>query len=174
MSWDEVGDSVCPIARSLLMVGDRWTMLILRELAMDVHRFDELQAHTGMSSFLLSTRLKRLESDGIVERRQYLERPPRFEYHATAKGKELDPVLMMLRTWGRKWLGDAADGEPAATIIHKQSGIELDDLWQIPGGGRGFTFDDVETIVGPTFAAERERRREAFQENLQRRTSKAA
>ena len=162
MSWDEVSDSVCPIARSLAIVGDRWTMLILRELGMGMHRFDELQAQTGMSSHLLTLRLKRLEKDGIIERRQYNERPPRFEYHKSAKGKELDPVLMMLRTWGRKWEHDCPHGEPAVTLVHRASGIELDDLWQIPGGGRDFTFDEVDGTIGPAFAAERERRREAF------------
>jgi len=162
MSWDEISDSVCPIAQSLLIVGDRWTMLILRELAMGMHRFDELQAQTGMSSHLLTLRLKRLEHDGIIERRLYMERPPRYEYHTTPMGKELDPLLMMLRTWGRKWVGDCPEGEPAVALVHRASGIELDDLWQIPQGGRDFTFDDVDPSIGPTFAAERERRRAAF------------
>ena len=165
MSWDEVSDSVCPIGRSLGLVGDRWTLLILRELGMGSHRFDELLAQSGMSSHLLATRLRRLEQDGIIERRQYSERPPRFEYHATQKGKELDPILMMLRSWGRKWEGDMPPGEPSARLVHKKSGIELDDLWQIPrGGAQGFTFDDVEATMGPTFAAEREARRVAFQQ----------
>lgn len=163
MAWDENCDSVCPVARSLLMVGDRWTMLILRELAMGMHRFDELQAQTGMSSHLLTLRLKRMEQDGIIERRRYLERPPRYEYHTTKMGKDLDPLLMMLRTWGRTWLRDLPDGEPAVGLVHKASGIELDDLWQIPGGGRGFTFDDCDAVIGPAYAAERERRRVAFQ-----------
>ena len=162
MSWDEVSDSVCPIARSLALVGDRWTMLILRELSMGVHRFDDLQAQTGMSSHLLTQRLKRLEQDEIIERRLYNERPPRYEYHVTQKGKELDPLLMMLRTWGRKWEGDEPCGEPAVTLVHRKTGIVLDDLWQIPGGGRDFTFDDVEPTVGAAFAAERNQRSEAF------------
>jgi DNA-binding HxlR family transcriptional regulator len=164
MSWDEVSDSVCPIARSLALVGDRWTMLILRELGMGSHRFDALQAQTGMSSHLLTLRLKRLESDGVIERRQYNERPPRYEYHKTQKGRELDPMLMMLRTWGRKWEHDCPHGEPAVKLVHKASGIELDDLWQIPGGGKDFTFDDVEPSIGKTYAAEREQRSAAFRE----------
>ncbi|WP_296001720.1 helix-turn-helix domain-containing protein [Rugamonas sp.] len=163
MSWDENCDSLCPVARSLLMVGDRWTMLILRELAMGMHRFDELQAQTGMSSHLLTLRLKRMQQDGVIERRQYLERPPRYEYHTTKMGKDLDPLLMMLRTWGRTWLRDLPEGEPAVKLVHKASGVELDDLWQIPGGGRDFTFDDCDATIGPAYAAERERRRVAFQ-----------
>ena len=165
MSWDEVSDSVCPIARSLALVGDRWTMLILRELSMGVHRFDELQAQTGMSSHLLTVRLKRLESDGIIERRIYHERPARYEYHPTQKGRELDPLLMMLRSWGNKWEFDCPPDEPAVRLVHKASGIELQDLWQIPDcGGRDFTFDDVEPFVGKAFAAERAQRSAAFQD----------
>ncbi len=162
MGWDEISNSVCPIARALALVGDRWTMLILIELVRGVHRFDELQAQTGMSSHLLSTRLKRMEQDGLIERRAYSERPPRFEYYSTQKGKGLDPVLMILRTWGRKWEGDCPPGQPATTVRHKASGIVLDDLWQIPGGGRDFTFDEVEAIPGPAFAAERAKRSAAF------------
>lgn len=81
MSWDEVCESVCSIARSLSVVGDRWTLPILHELAVGSQRFDEIQAHTGMSSFLLSTRLKRLEKDGVIERRLYSERPPGLSTH---------------------------------------------------------------------------------------------
>src|SRR5947209_15441482 len=102
MSWDDVAESLCPIARACSVVGDRWTLLILRELALGTRRFDDLQAQTGMSSHLLSTRLKRLEQDGVIERALYSERPPRYEYERTAKGKELDQVLLLLRAWGLK------------------------------------------------------------------------
>lgn len=86
MGWSEVGETVCPIARTLAVVGDRWTVLILRELFLGVKRFEEFQAQTGMSSHLLSTRLKRLEADGIVVRHLYSDRPPRHEYRLTSKG----------------------------------------------------------------------------------------
>jgi DNA-binding HxlR family transcriptional regulator len=162
MGWDEISNSYCPIARALALVGDRWTMLIMMELVRGQHRFDELQAQTGMSSHLLSTRLKRMEADGLIERRAYSERPPRYEYYATAKGKGLDPVLLMLRSWGRKWEGDCPDGKPATLLRHKKTGQVVDDLCQLPGGGRNFTFDQLEATANPLFAAERERRREAF------------
>lgn len=73
MGWSEVGDTVCPVA--LAIVGERWTMLILRELYLGVKRFEEFQAQSGMSSHLLSTRLKRREGDGIVARHPYCDRP---------------------------------------------------------------------------------------------------
>ncbi|CAB3805756.1 winged helix-turn-helix transcriptional regulator [Paraburkholderia fynbosensis] len=161
MSWDEVCDSVCPIARSLAVVGDRWTLLILRELAMGTRRFDEIQAQTGMSSFLLSSRLKRLEKDGVVERRPYSDRPPRFEYHTTEKGKDLDGVLLLLRAWDMKW-GRGADEEPAVHMVHKRTGKVVDAAWRPPATGKPFSFDDVNSTVSSAFAAEREARRTAF------------
>src|ERR1700710_473409 len=103
MGWDEISESVCEIAQALSVVGDRWTLLIMREVGMGVRKFEEIQAQTGMSSHLLSTRLKRMEEEGLLELKLYSERPPRYEYHATQKGKELDSVLLALRGWTRGW-----------------------------------------------------------------------
>jgi DNA-binding HxlR family transcriptional regulator len=162
MSWDTACDSVCPIARSLSIVGDRWTLLILRELSMGVHRFDELQGQTGMSSHLLTTRLKRLVKDGVIERRLYNERPPRYEYHTTVKGQELDPLLMVLRSWGHKWeIGE--HNPPAVKIVHKKTKKVLDHLWQSPNGGKNFTFKDTAGELSSSFAKEREEKLSTFQ-----------
>jgi DNA-binding HxlR family transcriptional regulator len=162
MSWDEVCESVCPIARSLSVVGDRWTLLILRELSMGSRRFEEIQVQTGMSSFLLSTRLKRLEKDGVIERRLYSERPPRYEYHTTEKGRDLDEVLLLLRAWQMKWDGDQVDEEPAVRLVHKRTKKVIDAAWRPTANGKRFSFDDVEATISPAFAAEREARRAAF------------
>lgn len=162
MSWDDVCDSVCPIARSLSVMGDRWTLLILRELSMGSRRFEEIQAQTGMSSFLLSTRLKRLEKDGVIERRIYNERPPRYEYHATAKGKDLDEVLLLLRAWQMKWDDPQGKEEPAVHLVHKRSKKVIDASWRPSANGKPFSFDDTDATVSPAFAAEREERRAAF------------
>jgi DNA-binding HxlR family transcriptional regulator len=120
MRWDDIGLSLCPIARSLSVVGDRWTLLILRELGMGIHRFEEVQAQTGMSSHLLSTRLKRLKAEGVIEWRIYSSRPTRYEYFATTKGKELDAVLLALQMWGQKWGGFDSDAEPSLTWVSKK------------------------------------------------------
>jgi len=162
MGWDDISNSFCPVARALALVGDRWTMSILMELVRGEHRFDGLQAQTGMSSHLLSTRLKRMEHDGLIERRAYSEHPPRYEYHSTKKGRELDPLLMMLRTWGRKWEGDCPDGQPATTLRDKATGAVVDDLSQLSGRAGDFTFDLLEATPGPMFAAERAGRKAAF------------
>ncbi len=88
MSEDLYEDTVCPVARALEVAGDRWTLLILRELSLGVHRVDDLQAQLGMSSHLLSTRLKKMEAEaGCWNADATAERPPRpYEYHATTKG----------------------------------------------------------------------------------------
>ncbi len=158
MSWDDIGDTVCPIARSLSVVGDRWTMLILRELFMDVRRFDDLQAQTGMSSHLLSLRLKRLEEDGVVERRLYSERPPRYEHRLTRKGRDLEPVIFALRAWGTKWSGLDPDEEPAMKIVHKDCGGQIGSITVCSTCREPFTGKDLQVTLGKRFAAERARR----------------
>ena len=92
----------CPIARTLDIIGDRWSILILRDLVLDGPRkFGDLQeALSGISPNTLSLRLKTLEEHGIVERRFYDQHPPRAEYVITARGRELRPVLKALRDWG--------------------------------------------------------------------------
>jgi DNA-binding HxlR family transcriptional regulator len=162
MSWEDACDTVCPVARALAVVGDRWTMLLMRELSGGPQRFDDMQAQTGMSSHLLSTRLKRMESDGVIERRLYNERPPRYEYCVTQKGKELEPLLIMLRSWGLKWGGFAPGEEPAVTFVHKASGEVAGGGWY-PPGQKPLMLDDFERSMNPAFRAEREARRKAFQ-----------
>jgi len=97
-------DKYCPIARTLDVVGERWTFLILRDLILDGPRkFRDLeQSLSGISPNTLSARLKTLEDSGIVERRFYSDHPPRVEYVLTGKGLELRPVLRALRAWGEK------------------------------------------------------------------------
>lgn len=93
----------CPVARALEIVGDRWTMLILRDLREGPRKFHELQKSLqGISPNTLSTRLKMLEEHGIVSRCFYEEHPPRAEYLLTEKGNELRSVLRALRDWGEK------------------------------------------------------------------------
>ena len=94
---------VCSIASALLVIGEKWSLLVIRELALGVHRFDEIQANTGAPRDVLTARLRKLEQEGIVERRQYQERPARFGYHLTVAGKELRPILLSLTEWGERW-----------------------------------------------------------------------
>jgi DNA-binding HxlR family transcriptional regulator len=104
----------CPVAASLQLLGERWTLLAVRELSYGVHRFEQITHFTGASRDILTDRLRKLEEAGVVERRQYSERPPRFEYHLTRAGEELRPVLLALGEWGSRW----AQHPPTATIAH--------------------------------------------------------
>ncbi|HET7738133.1 MAG TPA: helix-turn-helix domain-containing protein [Tepidiformaceae bacterium] len=94
----------CPVARTLDVVGDRWTILILRDLSFGRRRYSTLQASlNGISTNLLSERLKKLEVHGMIERVFYTDHPPRAEYKLSAKGRAFVPVLIAMRTFGEEW-----------------------------------------------------------------------
>jgi len=96
---------LCPVATALELLGDRWTLVVVRDLVLGKHRYGEFQeSPEGIPTNILAERLKRLEQLEIVVREPYQEHPPRFEYHLTEKGKELKPVLRALRLWGLKHL----------------------------------------------------------------------
>lgn len=161
MSWSESGDTLCPIARSLSVVGDRWTLLVMRELFFGNLRFDGLQAQTGMSPHLLSTRLKRLESDGVIARNAYQEKPARYQYGLTAKGQDLYPVLMTLAGWGKKW-GGLDTAAPALDLRHRQCGHELLVGLACACCGQPFDQDDIAVAFSPAYIDERHSRGAAF------------
>jgi DNA-binding HxlR family transcriptional regulator len=94
----------CPVARTLDLIGERWTILLLRDLLLQgPRRFQEFQSSlSGVAPNILSARLKSLEDHGLVERRLYNDRPPRLEYVLTDKGRSLGPIVKALRDWGRK------------------------------------------------------------------------
>ncbi|MFI6643583.1 winged helix-turn-helix transcriptional regulator [Streptomyces sp. NPDC050504] len=110
---DRPTDDTCAIARALDVVGDGWTLLIVRDAARGVHRFDALQRELGLSRKVLAERLKLLVATGVLAREPYQERPPRFEYRLTARGRALLPVLIALQDWGDTWV--LGDGETMAT-----------------------------------------------------------
>lgn len=158
MTWSEVGNTACPIARALAVVGDRWTVLILRELFLGTRRFDAFQAQTGMSSHLLSTRLKRLEEDGVIARCAYSERPLRHEYQLTEKGLDLYPLLLSLKAWGERWESTSTTEEPALTIVHRNCNhrIGLDVI--CTSCGERVEAKTARFSLGAKFAAERRAR----------------
>jgi DNA-binding HxlR family transcriptional regulator len=110
--------SGCPLAGALDILGDAWTLLVLRDLLFyDKHRFaDFLASPEGISTNILAERLKRLERCGLVERRRYQERPPRDEYYLTARGHDLLPVLRELIRWGKAHVPGVAQKPPASFV----------------------------------------------------------
>jgi DNA-binding HxlR family transcriptional regulator len=123
----------CPIAASLEVLGERWTLLAVREIGYGAHRFDQIAKYTGASRDILTDRLRKLVDAGVLERRRYSERPPRFEYHLTEAGRDLAPVLTALSLWGNKWAPQApyvsmvhACGQPLAVhIVCEHCGAEV-------------------------------------------------
>lgn len=109
----------CSIAHTLEIVGERWTMLIVRDIFRGRRRFDQLQSGLGVARNVLSARLDFLVEEGILERRRYQDRPPRDEYRLTERGIELWPVLMHLLMWGDAHL---AEGAPPGIIEHEGCG----------------------------------------------------
>ncbi|GAA1749215.1 helix-turn-helix domain-containing protein [Aeromicrobium alkaliterrae] len=101
----------CSVARTLDLIGAKWTMLVVRELHLGSHRFDQIVRHTGAPRDILTDRLRKLEANGLVERVQYEDHPPRFEYHLTDLGRGLGPILTMLREFGDRHLA-GEDGPP--------------------------------------------------------------
>jgi DNA-binding HxlR family transcriptional regulator len=98
-----LGVRPCSLAAALDVLGERWSLLALREINYGVHRFARIAGYTGASRDILADRLRKLEAAGVIERRQYSEHPPRHEYHLTEAGRELFPVMLALYLWGDKW-----------------------------------------------------------------------
>ncbi len=114
----------CSIAGALELIGDRWALLVIRDLSLGLRRYDDLRASTGIPAATLASRLKHLETGGIVERVRYRERPPRDEYRLTAKGRDLWKVSVALREWGDRW--DASGyGAPTVETIDRETGRPL-------------------------------------------------
>jgi DNA-binding HxlR family transcriptional regulator len=137
---------VCSAARALEVIGERWTLLILRDAFLGVRRFDEIQRDLGISRGLLTARLRWLCDEGILERRRYQERPERFEYRLTQKGRDLWPVMMALMKWGDRY--ESMDGPPRL-VLHRECGGEVTEHSTCSRCGSPLTVRDVETRPGP-------------------------
>jgi DNA-binding HxlR family transcriptional regulator len=120
MQWRSVKDMNCSVARALSVVGERWTMLILREAFLGRRRFDEFQSGTGIARNILSSRLHALVEDGIFERDENAGPDHHVEYRLTKKGFDLYPVVLSLMRWGDTWMAD--EQGPPMTLTHRTCG----------------------------------------------------
>jgi DNA-binding HxlR family transcriptional regulator len=120
MKRTSFADWPCSIARTVELLGDWWTPLVLREAFFGVCRFDDFEKSLGIGRNILIQRLRRLVSEGLLERRKYQDRPTRYEYHLTEKGEDLYPVLAAIVRWGDRWL-DEGKGAPAL-LRHRSCG----------------------------------------------------
>lgn len=151
MRWRDIGEQTCSIARSLSVIGDRWTLLILREAFLRTRRFEDFQEHLGATRHVLADRLQKLVEHGIFERVQYQERPARFEYKLTEKGRDLYPVIVSLVGWGDRWMADEAG--PPIELVHKGCGHQMMPVPTCPQCGEAVTARDVVARPGPALRA---------------------
>ena len=142
---------VCSLARALEAVGDRWTLLILRDAFQGICRFQDFQESLGLSKHVLSERLERLIEEGILERRPYQERPERHEYRLTEKGRELWKVLLLLTLWGDEHY--LAEGGRPRIFRHRGCGGTIDDRFHCGRCGQELEREDLELGIGPGLEA---------------------
>lgn len=139
-------DVNCSIAQCLEVVGDWWTLLIVRDALFGVSRFDDFQARLGISRNVLNQRLNRLVAEGVLERVPYQDHPPRYDYRPTAKGVDLWTVLTAMRQWGDRW---AAPGGPPVEAVHRPCGHRAEMVPTCSACGEQVAPQDIEPVLGP-------------------------
>lgn len=137
----------CSVARTLEIVGEWWTMLIVREAFNGVRRFDGFQEKLGIARNVLSDRLKKLVEAGVLERRQYSDRPARYEYRLTEKGLDLYPTLVSLLQWGDRWT--AGEAGPPLVLRHRPCGHDMHAALTCEACGERVVAREVEARPGP-------------------------
>jgi DNA-binding HxlR family transcriptional regulator len=136
----------CSIAASLEILGDRWTLLILREACRGATRFADFQSRLGVARTVLSDRLTRLTADGVFERRRYQEQPDRYEYVLTDRGRDVWPILNALMVWGDRHV---MGGQAPVRIHHRGCGGHIDDRRRCEACGRDVGVTEIERVPGP-------------------------
>jgi DNA-binding HxlR family transcriptional regulator len=150
----------CSIAGALEVVGERWSLLIVRDVFLGLRRFDQIQADLGVARNVLQTRLTRLVEEGVLERRLYQQRPPRFEYRLTERGLDLWPTIVALMQWGDRHA--PPPGGPAVLLEHRGCGGRVDEHRMCARCHERLEVHDVRALPGPGAApAHPLRRRQA-------------
>ncbi len=147
MRWDDIDQQVCSVARTLSVVGERWTLLILRDAFFGTRRFDEFQHNLGITRHRLSERLGKLVEQGVLVKVPYNDRPQRYEYRLTRKGLGLYPVLMSLTRWGDEWM-DGGEGAPLE-YMHVTCGKTTTPLLTCSECGEPLRPEEVKPRIGP-------------------------
>jgi DNA-binding HxlR family transcriptional regulator len=138
-------DQDCSLARALELLGERWTMLVVRDAFYGVRRYNDFLVHLDIPRAVLAERLGALTSAGVLEKRTYQESPRRDEYVLTERGRELWPALHVLSRWGERHLG----GDPKRLFVHASCGTRLDPLGHCPACERSVDPTEIEMRPGP-------------------------
>ncbi|RIK97150.1 MAG: transcriptional regulator [Proteobacteria bacterium] len=147
MKWATLDKEPCSVARTVAVIGDRWTLLILRDCFLRVRRFEAFQTRLGITRHLLADRLRKLVAFGVLERVAYQDSPKRYEYVLTERGLALHPVLMSIVHWGDVHMSDAR-GRPMLHE-HKSCGHVFDPVMTCSVCGGRISARDVLTHDGP-------------------------
>ena len=147
MRWEDLGGERCSVARTVSVIGDRWTLMVLRDCFLGVRRFDAFQERLGITRHILADRLKKLVAAEVLTKVLYEERPARYEYRLTARGLDLHPVLMGLVHWGDEYLAGPA-GRP---LLHRHlaCGCDFDPVMTCSACGEAVTARQVQVRPGP-------------------------
>jgi len=151
MKWRELDGSVCSVARSLAIVGDRWTILILRNAFLRTRRFDDFQAQLGITRHLLAGRLAKLVKLGVMSKVVYQERPPRYEYRLTEMGRDWYSVQLALVAWGDRWLAGEA-GAPLE-FVHQKCGHKFRPVTVCSECHEPLDAREITPVIGPGLRA---------------------
>lgn len=147
MLRNDYDSQICSIAGALEVVGERWSLLIVRNVMLGLRRFDELQENLDIARNVLQTRLTRLLDQGVLEKRLYQERPPRYEYRLTEKGLDLWPTIVALMQWGDRYA--VPEAGPAVLLEHRGCGGAVDEHRVCAKCGARLSVRDVRALPGP-------------------------
>lgn len=142
MKWSELAAERCSVARSVAVIGDRWTLMILRDCFLGVRRFEDFERRLGISRSIIADRLKTLTDEGVLRRDVYQDRPVRHEYRLTEKGLALHPVIMAIVHWGD--VHYAGDAGPPLIHRHKACGCDFAPVQTCSECGETVSARDVE------------------------------
>jgi DNA-binding HxlR family transcriptional regulator len=147
MRWDQLETQPCSLARTVGVIGDRWTLLILRDCFLRVRRFDDFQARLGIGRPILADRLQKLVKNRILEKVKYQEGPTRYEYRLTQRGLDLHPIIMAIVHWGDLHLS----GEEGRPLLHRHEscGRIFDPVMVCSECGEPVTPQSVQVLEGP-------------------------
>ncbi|MEM6275017.1 MAG: helix-turn-helix domain-containing protein [Myxococcota bacterium] len=137
----------CSVARTVDLLGDWWTPLVLREAFYGARRFENFQSNLGIGRNILTQRLRRLVAEDVMRKKLYQRHPPRYEYRLTQKGRELFPVIATMMRWGDRWY---FDGRPPVELRDRSSGCAVQALVVDENTGRRLDVRELFTSAGPS------------------------
>jgi|SRR5665213_373796 len=152
MLGNSYDSQTCSIAAALEVVGERWSLLIVRNVLLGLRRFDEIQGNLGIARNVLQTRLTRLLDHGVLEKVAYQQHPPRYEYRLTEKGLDLWPTIVALMQWGDRHAMLAAG--PPVLLEHRDCGGAVDEHRLCEKCGARLSVRDVRAQAGPGASAD--------------------